>query len=124
MACDFGSTLRTLGTLQKTKPEKFHKFYSEHGSLRNEVIDQRLKQIRAAISLTQDGAVVSTSVIMVETILSQLSPLLEAIRRIDKEIEAIFRKHPDFEVFDSFPGAGAALAPRLQAAMGSDRDRF
>jgi len=40
------------------------------------------------------------------------------------EIKARFQVHPDMAIFDSFPGAGAALAPRLLAAMGSDRSRF
>lgn len=124
MACDFLSKWPTLEKLQKTKPEKIRKFYKEHGCRRSELIDERLKQMRSAIPLTQDSAVINTSVLMVETIVVQLRPLLEAIRRIDQEIEGIFRKHPDFEIFDSFPGAGAALAPRLQAAMGSDRSRF
>src|SRR5499425_2854457 len=35
-----------------------------------------------------------------------------------------FRKHPDPPIFESFPGAGAAMAPRLTAAFGTDRDRF
>src|SRR5262249_34673513 len=30
----------------------------------------------------------------------------------------------DRPIFESFPGAGAALAPRLTAAFGTDRDRF
>ena len=34
------------------------------------------------------------------------------------------QKHPDAQIFSSFPGAGPALAPRLLAAMGSDRCRF
>ncbi|HEY6254006.1 MAG TPA: transposase [Candidatus Angelobacter sp.] len=32
--------------------------------------------------------------------------------------------HPDFFIFDSLPGAGAALAPRLLAAFGSQRERY
>ena len=32
--------------------------------------------------------------------------------------------HPDFPIMDSFPGAGPALAPRLIAALGTDRSRF
>ena len=39
-------------------------------------------------------------------------------------IEDRFEKHADAKIFSSFPGAGAALAPRLLAAMGSDRSRF
>jgi len=33
-------------------------------------------------------------------------------------------KHPDFFIFQSLPGAGAALAPRLLAVLGSQRDRY
>lgn len=124
MACNFLSRWPTLEKLQKTKPEKIRNFYIKHGCRRSEVIDERLKQICSAVPLTQDPAVIDTSVFMVETITNQLRPLLDAIGRIDKEIEARFRKHPDCDIFDSFPGAGAAMAPRLQAAMGSDRDRF
>ena len=32
--------------------------------------------------------------------------------------------HPDFFIFQSLPGAGAALAPPLLAALGSQRDRY
>src|ERR1019366_6572738 len=32
--------------------------------------------------------------------------------------------HPDFAIFDSLPGAGPVLAPRLLAAFGSQRDRY
>ena len=67
---------------------------------------------------------INTSVLMVQTIVDQLCPLFSSIRSLDAEIEKIFRKHPDFEIFKSFPGAGPALAPRLQTAMGSNRDRF
>ena len=67
---------------------------------------------------------INTSVLMVQTIVDQLRPLFSSIRSLDDEIEEIFRKHPGFEIFNSFPGAGPALAPRLQTAMGSNRDRF
>jgi len=32
-------------------------------------------------------------------------------------------EHPDFFIFESLPGAGAVMAPRLLAAFGSQRDR-
>ena len=36
----------------------------------------------------------------------------------------LFDQHDDPTLFGSFPGAGPALAPRLLAAFGSNRDRF
>lgn len=124
MACDFLTKWPTLEKLQKTKPEKIRKFYTEHGSRSLQLIDKRLNEISSALPLTKDPAVISTSVIMVLTIVDQLRPLFDSIRTLDGEIAKIFKKHPDFEIFDSLPGAGAALAPRLQTAMGSDRTRF
>lgn len=124
MACDFLTRWPTLEKLQKTRPDNIRKFYQKHGSRSSDLIDQRLGQIGSAIPLTQDSAVIDTSVLMVQTIVDQLRPLFPSIRSLDAEIEKIFKKHPDFEIFASFPGAGNAMAPRLQAALGSNRDRF
>ena len=123
MACDFLARWPTLEKLQKARSDTIRKFYQKHCSRNSDLTNQRLDQIRSAIPLTQDSAVINTSVLMVQTIVDQLRPLL-SVGGIDAEIEKIFRKHPDFEIFKSFPGAGPALAPRLQTAMGSNRDRF
>jgi transposase len=45
-------------------------------------------------------------------------------RALDGKITEAAEAHPDFFIFQSFPGAGAALAPRLLAALGSQRDRY
>ena len=45
--------------------------------------------------------------------------LLEGIAALDKKIEEAAAAHPDFFIFDLFPGAGAVMAPRLLAAFGS-----
>jgi transposase len=61
---------------------------------------------------------------MVQALVCQLRPLLNSIAEFDRQIATIFRQHPDRPIFESFPRAGAALAPRLTAAFGMDRDRF
>jgi Transposase IS116/IS110/IS902 family len=33
-------------------------------------------------------------------------------------------EHPDFYLFESLPGAGPVMAPRLLAALGTQRDRY
>ena len=40
------------------------------------------------------------------------------------EKQAIVQQHPDFPIVSSFPGIGKALAPRLIAALGTQRERF
>jgi len=42
----------------------------------------------------------------------------------DQQIAGLFAAHADFKIWDSFPGAGAALAPRLAAAWGTQQERF
>jgi len=124
MACDFLVKWPTLQRLQKSKPEAVRQFYRDHGCRSRERIDSRIEEIRSACPLTTDKAVVESSVLMVKTIVPQLRALIEAIARFDEAIEEAYRKQPDSEIFSSFPGAGPALGPRLQAAMGTDRSRF
>lgn len=57
-------------------------------------------------------------------LVDQLEPLLKQIADYDEEIERLFLSHADSEFFQSLPGAGARLAPRLLAEMGDDRNRY
>lgn len=50
-----------------------------------------------------------------------LQTQIEAYRA---EIEKLFAKHPDHQLFGSLPGAGPQIAPRLLGEIGSDRARF
>src|ERR1039457_1848324 len=51
-------------------------------------------------------------------------PPKESIRQYDRQIEQLAKAHPDFAIFDSLPGAGEVLVPRLIAAFGTQRDRY
>ena len=124
MACDFLMKWPTLQKLQKSKPDTVRKFYTRHGSRSRNLIDTRIEQIRLAQPLTADRAIVESSVLMTKTIVLQLRTLIEAVADFDKNIEAVYQKQPDSEIFSSFPGAGPVLGPRLQAVMGTDRNRF
>ena len=57
-------------------------------------------------------------------LLDQLEPLLKQIAEYDKEIERLFLRHEDLELFQALPGAGLRLAPRLLAELGDDRSRY
>lgn len=80
--------------------------------------------IRQAIPATHDAAVIASSILLVRTTVRQLQHLRESIQEYDKRIEQIAETHPDFPIVSSFPGVGKALAPRLIAALGTQRDRF
>jgi transposase len=124
MACDFLSKWPTLEKIKKARPDTIRTFYRQHRCRSSERIDERLKAICSAQALTQDATVIATSVSVVQAIVRTLYPTIETLHRLDREIEERFNAHPDVAIFDSFPGAGPALAPRLLAAMGSNRSRF
>jgi len=124
MACDFLSRWPTLEKVRKARPDTIRTFYRRHGSRSTEIIDARLKAMGTAVALTQDPAVVETSVLVVQTAIRALRPMIDSTDRVDQEIKNRFDFHPDVAIFDSFPGAGPVLAPRLLAAMGADRSRF
>jgi len=123
-ACDFLQRWPTLAKVQKTPATKLRQFYVRHNCRTVAVIEKRLQQMPTAQPLTTDGAVITTSVAMVQAIVNQLRPLMVSIKELDKQIAELFAKHEDYELFSSFPGAGEVLAPRLLSALGADRDRF
>lgn len=123
-ACAFLEKWPTLMELQKSRPFRIREFYQKYGRPSREVLDERVNQIQKGQPLTMDGAVVMASVMMVQALVAQIRPLRLAIENYDQEIERVFQQHPDRVVFESFPGAGKVLAPRLLAAFGADRDRF
>ena len=45
---------------------------------------------------------------------------LDALR----ELQTLFRQHPDYPIFSSLPGAGELLEPALLVKFGDDRQRF
>ena len=53
-----------------------------------------------------------------------LTTLHGQIAGLDRRLKQLFADQPDSAIFDSLPGAGPALAPRLMAAFGSDRSRY
>jgi transposase len=122
-ACDFLDQWPTLQALQHSNRRQILRFYEKHPR-RFLDLDQQIQQFHQALPLTSDEAVLEYSTLMVQALTPQLRALLNSIDEFDRKIAEVFRKHPDRPIFESFPGAGAALAPRLTAAFGADRDRY
>src|SRR5439155_1724420 len=114
----------TLADIQRAPATTLRKFYLAHGCRKAELIEQRLQEIKLAQPLTRDLAVITASVSMVQAIVNQLRALITAVAQMEKQITELFGQHPDHDLFESFPGAGPVLAPRLLTAMGADRQRF
>jgi transposase len=114
----------TLSDWQKAKPRTLQKFFQQHNCRAGEKTQQRIELIRTAIPATHDEAVIASARSVVLVSVRQIEVLRQAIVDLDKQIEQLAHKQDDWKIFDSLPGAGDALAPRLMAAMGSKRERY
>ncbi len=114
----------TLEQLQKVPPAKLRTFFRKHHGRDQELIERRILAIRQSIPAIRDRAVIEAKSTVVKVIVQLIRTLLEGIADLDEKIEEAAAAHPDFFIFESLPGAGAVLAPRLLAAFGSQRDRY
>jgi transposase len=124
LVCDLLQRWPTLEELQKVPPAKLRTFFRKHYCRDQELIERRLLAIRQAIPAIRDGAVIEAKSLVVRVTVQVIGSLLKGIADLDKKIEQEAAGHPDFFIFDSLPGAGAAMAPRLLAAFGSQRERY
>ena len=88
------------------------------------VAEKLFADLRAATPLIKDAAIIDTCALYARSLVAMLLPLNEQIAMHDKESAAVWAAHPDREIFESLPGAGAVMAPRLAVAFGVDRDRY
>jgi transposase len=121
-ACQFLLKWGSLSELQQAPLHRVRKFF--YGLNCRVQIEERLEQIAPASPLTQDAAVIEAGRRKVQMLANLIIGLNEHIAQYEERIQQIFKGHPDREIFAGLPGAGAALAPRLLAAFGLDRNRY
>ena len=114
----------TLEELQKVPPARLRTFFRKHRCRDQELIERRMVGIQQAIPATRDRAVIEAKSAVVKVSAQLIRSLARGIADLDRKIEEAAEAHPDFFIFESLPGAGAALAPRLLAAFGSQRERY
>lgn len=114
----------TLEDLQKARPVTLRSFLTQHNCRSREAIQERMEKIPQAVPAIRDAAVIQSAAGMTRILVDLIATLREGIATMEGQIERTARAHPDFPIFDSFPGAGPALAPRLLAAFGSLRERY
>jgi transposase len=114
LVCTLLERWPTLEELQKVPSARLRAFF----------VERRLVGIQQAIPAIRDRAVIEAKSAVVKVSAQLIRSLVRGIADLDRKIEAAAAAHPDFFIFESLPGAGAALAPRLLAAFGSQRDRY
>jgi transposase len=121
---DFLDRWPTLQAAQRARRETLADFFRNHNVRYPATIERRLDAIASERSLTTDRAIIEPYQLAVESLLTQLRAVVDAIERFDAAIAARATKLPDFDLFKALPGAGPALAPRLLVAFGERRERF
>lgn len=124
MALDFLERWPTLTELQRSRPATIRSFFTQHGSRSAELIERRVSQIASATPLHSDQALISALSLLVRSLVPLLRTVTEQIQRLDTRVEQLWAEHPDRKTFESLPGAGAVLAPRLAVALGTDHSRW
>ena len=122
--CDFLSRWSTLKDAKSARKSTLIKFFNQHNSRYLKVNERRIEEIKNAVPLTTDPGVIEPNRMLIELLVKQLRVLISGIELLDKEIRTRYREQKDRIIFDSFPGAGPQLAPRLLAAFGTNRDRY
>jgi transposase len=124
LACQFLLKWPSLQELQKAKKDTVRKFYYAHNCRRLDVINKRLEAIAQMIPLSSDLALVEPAKVQVTMLARQLLQLSAALKEYDSRIAQLLARHADAFIWESFPGAGPTLAPRLCCALGSERSRY
>jgi len=114
----------SLQSLKRARHTTVASFFKSYGGNAVSNTAKRIEAIDAALPLTQDDAVIMPHQMLVVALCKQMLTLVENIRLYDKAIRKLFEEMPDAKLFDSLPGTGPCLAPRLLAAIGEDRNRF
>ena len=124
MACAFLMKWTTPEQLRRARPQTIREFYYAHNCRSEQRIQERSDAIANLRSLTTDPAIINSSVMKVRMLVSQLRSLAKSIANYDRQLKKLMQQHPDAALYVGLPGAGDALAPRLLAAFGDDRDRM
>jgi len=124
LVCDFLARWPQLSLLQRARPATINQFLRSHHSTSKLTNQRRLREIKTAVPLTNDAAVMTASVLNVKVLVAQMKTVIAAISEYDRHIEALCQTHDDYHLFVALPGAGLIHAARLTAALGSDRSRW
>jgi transposase len=114
----------TPEALVKAGQRRWEKFLHTHKLWRPETAEKRLKIFARADQFKGSQAIVRAKSQLAVSLAKLLRTLRQQLDLYRKEIEALFKDHPDHDLFGSLPGAKKVLAPRLLAAIGVNPDRY
>lgn len=114
----------TLKAAQRARSRQIQKVIRSFSRSSADSVAATIEGIRRAVPLTSDTAINSALALRSRSLVAVLETLDAQVRAYDDAIAGLWSIHQERALFESFPGAGPVLAPRLAAAFGSDRARF
>jgi hypothetical protein len=82
-----------------------------------------LAALRSA-QLGQPEAVTAACAVTARSLIAVITVLNEQVKALESEVEAVFGRHPDAEIYLSQPGLGPVLGPRVLGEFGDDPHRY
>jgi transposase len=122
--CDFIVRWPTLQQFKRAHEQTIRRFFKSYGGQSMVNINYRLEQRKNAMHLTEDAAVIEPYQLLAKSLASLIKASTIAIREFDKQIAKLFHESEDSKIFESLPGVGICLGPRLLVVFGEDRSRF
>jgi len=71
-----------------------------------------------------DTVIVRAKSRLMLALLIQFKEIRKQIKLYEQEVTRLFKEHPDHDIFNSLPGAGHKIGPRLMCCFGEDRNRY
>lgn len=103
--------------------QKFSAFCRAHGHMRTNSHPACYSHLPQPFPQA-DPTIVEAYQAQVPWMAEQLLALIQTKKALLKEIQARFQTHPHYTIFDSVPGAGQMLAPKLLVILGDRRERW
>lgn len=102
---------------------RMRRFIERHGYTGRVPAEILVERLRSALLGVGEGSTAGRSYGAL-ALADQVELLNRQLKGFDEQISIVFARHPDSELFSSFPGAGPVIAANLLAEIGEDRNRF
>jgi len=123
-AWEFVIAFPTPEALAAAGKRKWENFLHKHKLWRPETAEKRMKLFAEANQFKASKPIVLAKSQLAVSLCRLLCTLGQQLALYRKQIEALFKDHPDHDLFGSLPGAKKVLGPRLLGLVGGDPDRY
>ena len=123
-AWDFVIEFPTPQALQKAGRRRWEKFLHAHHLWRQKTAEERLAIFARATEFCGAPTTLEAKSLLALSLAKLLRTLQAQLNQYRQRIQQLSEQHPHHDLFDSLPGAGATLAPRLLGSLGAQPDRF